>query len=133
METVSIILNAILAPAFIVAILTLRSIVRKKKAEAGLSETDLRRAEIEIDKIEDAADREHMNNIISELRAVRQLLHEANERLTKKELEVISWTHRALVAEKARCECWDCTKRIPPIIKSYEKDYFKSDNVPEIG
>ncbi len=117
----SIALNAVFATGFIVTITTLHSERRKRSAEAGISESDLRRAELEIDKLESEADAEHMRAVIRELRQARKLLHDVNAQLTLILEEKFEWMHRATVAEKARCECWECLNRVPPLVVKTKK------------
>lgn len=98
---------------------------RKGVAEAGRTEVELAKAEIEIESLKDAENRRQMQELLDELQEHRaktaawlkekEALLEAQSLL---EIKVISLTRRMLIAEEkyknSRCDCFTCAQRIPP-------------------
>lgn len=129
LELISVILNLVLGTGFIVSMVTLRSEKRKKSAEAGMTEMDLKKAELEtakmlaanaleIDKLQDATYKERLESILNQLAHVTRLLNQTVEAKTNLELEIVDLTKRVMIAEKrlenSRCDELLCKFRKPP-------------------
>lgn len=112
-------------------LLTLGARVRKEKVAVKMSEVDLKKAELNVEEMLDAAQKEQMEQLISELKTLRaeraEFLKqqiEFEKRQTELELKVVEVTRRALLAEQryesSRCDNLTCLKRVPPF--NTEKD-----------
>lgn len=132
----SAILNSVFATGFIVAIATLRSERRKRKAEAGISETDYKKAEIDVaekeaavnasraerawkrsDKLEDKID-----ELIKEIDEIQNELIKVKIELAKEKEEKLEiMTKYNMLRKKIllECKCLDISWDEFGIVKNY--------------
>ncbi len=122
---------------FAKTLITLNSMRRKENADAGQSEIALKKAEIEIVKIQDEYARNAINAAYGQLIDVNNALIKYREEsrireqylsdeLAKVATQLIDMTREKLIAEKnyktSRCDRWSCLKRIPPYEGSKEDE-----------